>query len=111
MKRHGWGGSESLARALYELQAVGLIFCARRGGVERGSKVTSLYAFTDLDTNRNDRLAIAGGKARFAYRDLDTPEKAAFALSVGVEKQRAEALLWKRGNGAKKKTTLRFPKQ
>jgi hypothetical protein len=103
MGHHGWTGRATLSGALYELQAVGLITSTRRGGVKVGSKVCSLYAFTDIDTNRNEKLGIQGAKPSFAYKALDTLEKANEALVEGVAKLRLEAKSRERGTGAKKK--------
>ena len=49
LKHRGWKSPATLANALFELQALGFIAKTRGGGVEHGSKVCSLYRFTDLD--------------------------------------------------------------
>jgi hypothetical protein len=103
MKRFGWKSKTTLSNALYELQSVGLIICTRHGGVEVGSKVCSLYGFTDDAIGRNDDKAIAAQPASFAFRKLDTLEKAQSALTSGAASLRLEATTRKRGTGAKKK--------
>jgi hypothetical protein len=106
MKAFGWKSGTTLATALFELQAVGLIVCTRHGGVEYGSKVCSLYAFTDDWTNRDDSKAVSEEPPSHAFRKFDTLEKAQAALDSGVAELRLAATKRKRGNGAKKKTTL-----
>jgi hypothetical protein len=91
--RHvGWASSATLAQALYELLAVDLLIRTRSGGVERGSKVCSLYAFTDLDVIANPKFGIERSRATFAYLNLKTIAEAEFALESGVAKLRQEAL-------------------
>lgn len=103
LKHSGWSSSATLAKALFELIAVGFIAKTRSGGVERGSKVCSLYAFTDLDTNQNPKHGIEKRRASFEYRDFKTIAEARFALESGVAKLRGEALDRKGNTKAKKK--------
>mgnify|MGYP006878025509 CR=1 FL=1 len=103
LRHTGWASSATLAKALYELLAVGLITKTRSGGVERGSKVCSLFAFNDLDTNQNPKLGIEKRRASFEYREFKTIAEARFALDSGVAKLRSEALERKGNTKAKKK--------
>jgi hypothetical protein len=50
MKHRGFSSSATLAKALRHLLAVGLIKVTRGGGVRNGSKVATLYRFTDEPT-------------------------------------------------------------
>lgn len=103
MRHSGWSSSATLAKALYELMAVGLLIRTRSGGVERGSKVCSLYAFTDLDINHNPKLGIDKRRSSFEYREFKTIAEARFTLESGVAKLRSEALNRKGKTKAKKK--------
>lgn len=106
MKHVGWVSAATLSKALYELQSVGLIVKTRGGGVERGSKVCSLYAFTDLDINPNPRLGIEKRRASFEYRDFKTIAEARLALVTGVTKLRDAGIARKEKAKASKKLTL-----
>ncbi len=103
LKHVGWTSSATLAKALYELQAVGFITKTRSGGVERGSKVCSLYAFTDLDVNQNPKLGIEKCRATFAYRDFKSLAEARASMSSGMANLRAEAMQRKGKTKLKKK--------
>lgn len=108
LKHVGWTSSATLARALYELQSVGFITKTRSGGVERGSKVCSLYAFTDLDINPNPKLGVEKSRATFAYRDFKTVAEARAAMSSGIAKLRDEAIQRKGKTKLKKKIDASF---
>lgn len=92
LKHVGWKSSATLAKALYELLAVGLIVRTRGGGVERGSKVCSLYAFTDMEVFENPKIGVEKQKPKFEYNKFATVAEARDALDSGVAKQRAYAL-------------------
>lgn len=47
-KQFGWSSSSALSKALYELRAMGFIAITKQGGFKEGTRVTSLYRFTDL---------------------------------------------------------------
>ncbi len=49
MRLSGFSAKATLSKALRELQAVGLIAMTRQGGIARGTKVCSLYCFTDVE--------------------------------------------------------------
>ena len=103
MKHTGWSSSATLAKALYELLAVGLIIKTRSGGVECGSKVCSLYGFTDLDINPIPKLNIEKRRPSYEYRDFKTIAEATFALESGFAQLRSDALNRKGNTKAKKK--------
>lgn len=103
MRHYGWKSSATLASALYELLAMGILIKTRSGGVERGSKVCSLYAFTDLDVNPNPKIGIEKARPSFAYREFKTIAEAIEARDAGVKKLREEALERKGRTKAKKK--------
>lgn len=90
MKHAGWRSKTTLTKALFELLALGFLIRTRAGGVARGSKVCSLYGFTDLDIERNDKLAIDRCRPSFAYREFKTINEAESALLIGVENLHVE---------------------
>lgn len=104
MKHFGWASQATLATALYQLMAMGFIVKTRGGGVERGSKVCSLYAFTDLEVNAYPKAGIEARKATFDYRQYTSVAEAKRACKAGVERLRAESVA--RYESARKKTTI-----
>lgn len=114
MKHRGWNSSATLAGALYQLLALGFILKTRGGGVERGSKVCSLYGFSDLEVNAFAREAIERRKATFEYRQYQTIAEAKNALRAGVAALREGALARKREcargkNGASDSEAVKAP--
>lgn len=103
MKHVGWVSAATLSKALYELQAVGLIVKTRGGGVERGSKVCSLYGFTDLDINQIPKLNIEKRRPSYEYRNFKSTAEARSALQTGVAKLRDEGIARKGKVRAQKK--------
>ena len=103
MKHAGWKSSATLAKALYELLAVGLIIKTRSGGVERGSKVCSLYGFTDLDIKPIPKFNIEKRRPSYEYRDFKTIAEATFALKSGFAQLRSDALNRKGNTKAREK--------
>ncbi len=108
MKHMGWSAPGTLSNALYQLQAVGLIVRTRSGGVERGSKVCSLYAFTDLSVNRFERQGIDARRPTFDYRNFRSIAEAQSALTEGVERLRTESKDRKSGRSRKKIDATKF---
>ncbi len=108
MKHMGWSAPGTLSNALYQLQAVGLIVRTRSGGVERGSKVCSLYAFTDLSVNRFERQGIDARRPTFDYRNFRSIAEAQSALTEGVERLRTESKDRKCGRSRKKIDATKF---
>ena len=62
MKHRGINSSATLAKALRHLLAVGLIAVTRGGGVRNGSKVATLYRFTDEPTFDIPKIGLAASK-------------------------------------------------
>lgn len=92
LKHRGWTAKATLAGALYQLLAIGFIVKTRGGGVASGSKVCSLYAFTDLEVNPFPKAGIEGRKATFDYRQYQTVAEAKAALKAGVALLRANSV-------------------
>ena len=67
LKHRGWKSPATLANALFELQALGFIAKTRGGGVEYGSKVCSLYRFTDRECFEFPKLGILHHKETHDY--------------------------------------------
>jgi hypothetical protein len=106
LKHRGWTSSATLANALYELQALGFLVKTRGGGVETGSKVCNLYAFTDLEVFEVPRLGLTARKASHAYLRFKTKAEAEAAVAEFMKTTR-ESVTKRRGEtGAGKKTTL-----
>lgn len=105
LKHRGWKSPSTLARALYELQALGFLFRTRGGGVETGSKVCSLYAFCDVDVLDMTKKGIAARKAGHEYQRFKTLSEAEEALRSGVAKFRTDAISRKQA-AARRKMTL-----
>lgn len=69
LRIRGWRSPATLAKALRQLEAVGLIAKTRKTiGVKAGSKVCNLYRFTDLDCFEFPKLEIAATKATHDYK-------------------------------------------
>ena len=73
LKHRNWRSAVTLAKALRQLEAVGLIAKTRKTiGVEKGSKMCNLYRFTDLEVFEMPKLGIAAQKAtHLAIRGLN----------------------------------------
>lgn len=108
MKHVGWVSSATLSKSLYELLALGFIVKTRGGGVERGSKQCTLYAFTDIDVDPIPKLGIEKRRPSFDYRNFRTISEAQFALENGMGKLRAESLLRKGRVTQKKNDASKF---
>lgn len=71
LRHHGWRSPATLAKALRQLEAVGLIAKTRQTiGVQRGSKVCNLYRFTDMEAFEVPKLQIAASKVTNDYKRL-----------------------------------------
>lgn len=93
LRHRGWRSPVTLAKALRQLEAVGLIAKTRQTiGVIRGSKVCNLYRFTDLDTLEFPKLQIAATKATHDYKRFTSLTDARTAIAAA--------------SPTKKKTTL-----
>ncbi|KAB0595507.1 hypothetical protein K8O84_03060 [Cupriavidus pauculus] len=101
MKHSGWRSSATLAKALYELRALGFIAVTREGGLRMGTRVCTLYRFTDLETLEQPKVGVSYCKATHDYRRLATVRDAERALIEGTKKLRAE--------GAKKQAPKKSP--
>lgn len=87
MKHYGITTSATLAKALRELQTVGLIAVTRQGGIAYGRQVCSLYRFTDEAVYE---LPKVGVKACQATDDWKRFEKLA-EVKGAIKKAHADA--------------------
>ncbi len=73
LRHRGWRSSATLAKALRQLEAVGLIAKTRQTtGVHRGSKLCNLYRFTDRDAYAHPKLHVDGHKETRDYKHFTT---------------------------------------
>lgn len=82
LQHRGWRSPATLAKALRQLEAVGLIAKTRQTvGVKHGSKVCNLYRFTDLDTLEFPKLQIQATRATHDYQRLTSLGEAKRAVA------------------------------
>lgn len=72
LRHAGFTSSASLAKSLRALQTVGLIAKTRQGGITFGSKLCSLYRFTDEAVNDFPKLGIKAMRATNDWRAFKT---------------------------------------
>lgn len=106
LRHKGWVSPATLAKALYELRALGFIAVTRAGGVEHGSRVCTLYRFTDLAVFEHPKLGIPASPPTHDYARLTTLQEAEAALRNGVQDLHAKAIERKQKAADRKKTTL-----
>ena len=80
LKHKGWTASATLAKALYELRAMGFIAITVEGGLKQGRRVPSLYRFTDLPVLEQPKIGIQATPASNDYLRYDTLRDAERAL-------------------------------
>lgn len=103
MKHRGWTAPATLAKALYELRAMGFLAVTREGGLKMGTRVCTLYRFTDLEVFEQPRVGVQARKATHDYLRFESVRDAERALADGVEKLRTEG---KKKQQTKKKTPV-----
>lgn len=90
MKHKGWKAPTTLSKALYELRAMGFISVTRMGGLKLGTRVCTLYRFTDLEVFDQPKVGIQAIKATHDYLAIKTVGEAERQLIAGVEALQAE---------------------
>jgi hypothetical protein len=103
LKHKGWSASATLANALYELRAMGFIAVTRQGGLSMGTRVCTLYRFTDLDVYDMSKMGVQPMKATHDYRQFKTVRDAEIALKDGVARLKEEG---KKKQSTKKKSPV-----
>jgi hypothetical protein len=107
LSHKGWTSPGTLSNALYELRTMGFLQVTRGGGVEVGSRVCSLYRFTDLEMYDQPKLGIARLSATHDYQRFQSVAEAEAALREGVKHLKEQAIDRKQKAAERKKTTLR----
>lgn len=85
LKHKGWKSPATLAKALYELRAMGFIAVTREGGLKMGTRVCTLYRFTDLEVFEQPKVGVQYVKATHDYLKYETVRDAEHALAEGVK--------------------------
>jgi hypothetical protein len=101
MKHKGWSSAATLSKALYELRTMGFIAVTRMGGLKIGTRVCTLYRFTDLEVFDQPKVGVQAIKATHDYRAFKSVGEAQQALRTGVESLKEE--------GAKKQIPRKKP--
>lgn len=92
LKHRGWKSPTTLFKSLYELRSLGFIALTRAGGLKQGTRVCSLYRFTDLDVFDIPKHGIQAVKATHDYKAYKTLSEAMQALTDGCRKLKAEGI-------------------
>lgn len=90
LKHKGWSSSQTLSGALYELRALGFLAVTREGGLKQGTRVPTLYRFTDLEVFEQPTLGVQSCRETHDYSRFTTVAHARQALREGVERLRDE---------------------
>lgn len=84
LKHKGWASSKTLSRALYELRALGFLVVTREGGLKQGTRVPTLYRFTDLEVYEHSKICVQPYKATHDYLRFETAADARQGLREGL---------------------------
>ncbi len=90
LKHRGWASSATLAKAVYELRAMGFLAVTREGGLKMGTRVCTLYRFTDLEVFEQPKVGVQHVKPTHDYLRFESVRDAEHALAEGVEKLRSD---------------------
>ncbi|UXC37104.1 hypothetical protein [Cupriavidus gilardii] len=90
LKHRGWTSPTTLAKALYELRAMGFIAVTREGGLKMGTRVCTLYRFTDLEVYEQPKIGVQACKATHDYLRFQSVREAERELVDGLERLRVE---------------------
>lgn len=82
LKHAGITSPATLSKGLKSLQAVGLITKTRQGGIAYGSKVCSLYRFTDEQTFEHPKLGVKACKVTNDWQRFKTLTEARAAIKA-----------------------------
>lgn len=82
LKHAGITSPATLSKGLKSLQAVGFIAKTRQGGIAYGSKVCSLYRFTDEQTFEHPKLGVEACKATNDWQRFKTLSEARSAIKA-----------------------------
>ena len=82
LKHSGFKSSSTLAKALRELETLGLIAKTRQGGITAGGKLCNLYRFTDKPMYDFPKLGLVACKASHEWRQWTGVREAEAAVRV-----------------------------
>lgn len=85
LRHAGFTASATLAKGLRALQTVGLIAKTRQGGIASGTKLCSLYRFTDESVYEHPKQGIKAMKATNDWEAFPTIASARAALRAAHE--------------------------
>ena len=89
MKHRGWRSSATLSKGLKELEAAGFIRKTRTTvGVNLGSKVCSLFRFTDLEAFEHVKQGTQSAPATCEYKKFESLKAARAAIDSALQKKR-----------------------
>lgn len=93
LRHRGWNSPTTLAKALRQLEAVGVIAKTRQtAGVHRGSKLCNLYRFTHLEAFEHPKLHVEACQATKDYlqfKSLADAMRAIKAASAAAPKEKS----------------------
>jgi len=92
LKHKGWKSPATLSKSLYELRSLGFIAVTRAGGLKQGTRVCSLYRFTDLPVFDIPKQNIQAVKATHDYKAFKTLNEAMQAVTDGCRKLKEEGI-------------------
>ena len=81
----GWTSPETIYRALNELLDRGLLVCTRKGK-PGPARICSLFRFTDLATEKDEKRFVEGGRATFDFMHWEKKFRGTETVSVVVRK-------------------------
>lgn len=90
LKHKGWSSSKTLSAALYELRALGFLAVTRGGGLKQGTRVPTLYRFTDLEVYEQPKVGVQHCRATHDYSRFESLADARQALREGLARLRDE---------------------
>jgi predicted DNA-binding transcriptional regulator AlpA len=88
LKHRGWASSATLTSALYELRSLGFLAVTRQGGLRLGTRVASLYRFTDIEVFDQPKVGVLACNPTHDYRQFATVADAVAARDQGVRELR-----------------------
>lgn len=85
LKHRGWSSSATLAKALSELRTMGFIAVTRMGGLKLGTRICTLYRFTDLEVYQQPKTGVQAVKATHDYALIKSLREAEQVMKAGFE--------------------------
>jgi len=82
LKHAGFKSSSTLAKALRELETVGLVAKTRQGGIAAGGKSCNLFRFTDKPVHEFPKLGIMAMKASHGWQAWQVLSEAKAAIRM-----------------------------